>query len=186
MKTFLQIAIIALLLALGTIQILFTLGILGKDELITVCPVNAISMENSKAKIDVDKCIGCRRCVIGVPPANTPADKIVTNTSAIPAAVTPVATKPDNKPTPDTPKTTTGKDTTKQVSQPVKTTPKYTVDPKKCIGCTLCVSNCPVQAITMVDGKAVIDTDVCISCDICVSGNKTDFGGCPVQAISRK
>ena len=30
---------------------------------VEVCPVEAISMENDKAKIDVEKCVDCGRCV---------------------------------------------------------------------------------------------------------------------------
>ena len=53
---------------------------------------------------------------------------------------------------------------------------KYEVKPDACIGCKLCVDKCPVEAIKMVDGKAVIDKEKCIGCGICV--NK-----CPVTAI---
>ncbi|MDY0152273.1 MAG: 4Fe-4S binding protein, partial [Candidatus Cloacimonas sp.] len=64
-------------------------------------------------------------------------------------------------------------------------TPKaHKVDADKCIGCKLCVSNCPVNAITMVNGKAVIDPALCINCGICLNGNNDDFEGCPVSAIT--
>ncbi len=61
---------------------------------------------------------------------------------------------------------------------------KTTVDPKKCIGCKLCVAPCPVSAITMVKGKAVIDTVKCVECGICIDGNGK-FKGCPVKAITK-
>jgi len=53
----------------------------------------------------------------------------------------------------------------------------YIINPDDCIGCRICVTACPVDAISMTaDNKAVIDQDLCIQCGICVAS-------CPVQAI---
>lgn len=41
------------------------------------------------------------------------------------------------------------------------------VDRRRCIGCGLCVSHCPKEAVRIVDGKALIDYDECISCFCC-------------------
>ena len=47
----------------------------------------------------------------------------------------------------------------------------------KCIGCTKCARNCPVNAITgTVRHKHVIDTTKCIKCGTCKAN-------CPVGAI---
>ncbi|HNB54543.1 MAG TPA: hydrogenase iron-sulfur subunit, partial [Anaerolineales bacterium] len=59
------------------------------------------------------------------------------------------------------------------------------VDADRCTGCTLCASDCPYKAISMVertDGHkhkylAVIDPQMCVSCGVCV-------GSCPPLALS--
>ncbi|MCF7935640.1 MAG: 4Fe-4S binding protein [Synergistales bacterium] len=55
---------------------------------------------------------------------------------------------------------------------------KAVVDKDTCIGCEACVGVCPVDAISMVDGKAEVDADTCVECGACVAA-------CPVSAISQ-
>jgi electron transfer flavoprotein alpha subunit len=50
------------------------------------------------------------------------------------------------------------------------------VIPDKCIGCQLCVGECPVGAIDMDGPVARIDPEVCIGCGKC-------FSICPVDAV---
>lgn len=50
-----------------------------------------------------------------------------------------------------------------------------------CNGCGQCVIVCPVQAITMVDNKAVIDEELCVECSVCYRD-----ANCPVNAIRMK
>ncbi|MCF7853917.1 MAG: 4Fe-4S binding protein [Candidatus Pacebacteria bacterium] len=49
------------------------------------------------------------------------------------------------------------------------------IDKNACTGCENCVEACPVDAISMVDGKAEV-SDECIDCGQCVDE-------CPVDAI---
>ena len=51
------------------------------------------------------------------------------------------------------------------------------VDKEKCTGCELCVSECPVECIKMVDDKAEVDADTCTECGVCVDA-------CPSEAIT--
>ena len=60
----------------------------------------------------------------------------------------------------------------------------FFVIPNKCIGCQLCVSVCPTEAISMIHGRAVIETDKCIDCGICENGND-EYKGCPTKAIKK-
>jgi len=51
------------------------------------------------------------------------------------------------------------------------------VDKEKCTGCETCVEECPSDAISMANDKAVVDPDTCIDCGVCVDS-------CPAEAIS--
>lgn len=50
------------------------------------------------------------------------------------------------------------------------------VNQETCTGCEACVGSCPVETITMVDGKALVG-DECIDCGACVDE-------CPVESIT--
>ena len=44
------------------------------------------------------------------------------------------------------------------------------VNVEKCTGCEDCVATCPVECISMIDGKAKVTPDDCTDCEACVSG----------------
>ncbi len=52
------------------------------------------------------------------------------------------------------------------------------IDSEKCEGCGICVSVCPVQAISIIEGKPLINQNKCTECLQCVSE-------CPNAAISQ-
>jgi len=147
-------------------------GFIRKPKVTRVCPVDAITMVNGKAVIDASKCIGCRRCVDGI---------VAPKPSIVPSPTIPEQVLvPEPKESPPT--VVAEKTNAAQAQKPAKKSHK--VNPDKCISCTLCVPACPVNAITMVNNKAVIDKEKCINCGICVSGDNAEFAGCPVSAIS--
>ena len=53
------------------------------------------------------------------------------------------------------------------------------IDKTKCVGCYSCLSSCPQQAITFVDGKCEIDPSKCVNCGTCATL-------CPMSAITNE
>ena len=71
----------------------------------------------------------------------------------------------------------------KKLSEPIlKIAPPELVyiNPEACIGCTLCIQKCPVDAIAGAEGFLhTVIVDECNGCGICVSS-------CPVDCITEK
>ncbi|HOX25551.1 MAG TPA: 4Fe-4S binding protein [Candidatus Krumholzibacteria bacterium] len=53
------------------------------------------------------------------------------------------------------------------------------VDSAKCTACEDCISTCPTECISLIDGKAKVNPDECTDCEACVDV-------CPETAISMK
>ena len=48
------------------------------------------------------------------------------------------------------------------------------IDGNECTGCETCLDRCQMEAIDMVEGKAVVNLIRCIGCGLCVSTCPTD------------
>ena len=55
------------------------------------------------------------------------------------------------------------------------------IDYEKCNGCGRCAEVCPVKAVEMVDDKPVIDPKVCLRCTTCMSECEPQALKIPVQ-----
>ncbi|MBQ0004794.1 MAG: (Fe-S)-binding protein, partial [Clostridiales bacterium] len=51
--------------------------------------------------------------------------------------------------------------------QPIATSSYMPSVSEGCVGCCICAKVCPVEAISMEDGKPVIDETICLGCGIC-------------------
>ena len=51
------------------------------------------------------------------------------------------------------------------------------VNTKLCTGCGSCIDVCPMETISLIDGKAFIEEDKCTNCRMCENE-------CPLEAIS--
>ncbi|TFF99314.1 MAG: 4Fe-4S dicluster domain-containing protein [Promethearchaeota archaeon] len=51
------------------------------------------------------------------------------------------------------------------------------VDESKCEGCGTCIEKCPIEALSLIEGKSYLDENKCIGCGVCVQQ-------CPEGAIT--
>ena len=122
-------------------------GCLGYGDCKTVCEYDAIEIVDGVARIDPENCVACGKCVTECPKA------II---HLIPKVEDAYINRCSN--------------------------PLLGPIVKKscgigCIGCTLCVKVCPVEAITMRDSLAIIDQNKCIHCNKCLEV-------CPPKSIT--
>ncbi len=121
-----------------------------------------------KAKVHLDSCIGCGVCQ-NVCPLPSPAITVSGVTEQI--LVKPPEVRNEAKE--DEAKEEQPKQDAQQ-SEPSK--PVAVINTDECFGCGLCAEDCPLSAITMVDGLPRVNADACVGCGLCASN-------CPAEAI---
>lgn len=113
-------------------------GCLGFGTCVSVCPFDAIHVEDGVAKVDEDKCVACGKCVAICP------RQIIQLTPHKTKKHVEIACSSKDK----------GVDTRNNCNN-------------GCIGCGLCAKACPKDAIIMADNLAKIDYDKCVGCGLC-------------------
>ena len=122
-----------------------------------------------KAKVHLDSCIGCGVCQHVCPLPYGPAITVSGVTEQI--LVNPPEVRNEAKE--DEAKEEQPKQDAQQ-SEPSK--PVAVINTDECFGCGLCAEDCPLSAITMVDGLPRVNADACVGCGLCASN-------CPAEAI---
>ncbi len=137
------------------------------------CPAHAvtvISQDGKKlASVSTDYCIGCGVCQDVCPLPDAPAIKVsgVSEQIRVKAPeVQPETEKGEqsieNGQDADVEQKTDGEQSaaasSRRIAVPV---------PELCVGCGLCAEECPVSAITMIDGLPNVNADTCVGCGLC-------------------
>ncbi len=131
------------------------------------CPANAITISSSverKAVVSADHCIGCGACQHVCPMPDGPAITVSGVTEQV--VVKPPEVRNEAKE--EQPK--------QDAQQSESSKPVAVIDTDQCFGCGLCAEECPLSAITMVDGLPRVNADACVGCGLCASN-------CPAEAI---
>lgn len=134
---------------------------------IKVCPANATEWLPKEKKIMIhnDRCCFCAQCVEVCPvKCLTSSQEYLISSYDRKESITRDSGKPAVK------EGGNGEGAAKKTV--------YRVNPEKCIGCTMCAKNCPVQCIGgQVKSPHVIDETKCVGCGKCASV-------CPKEAIA--
>ena len=137
------------------------------------CPANAVEIvsgaDGRKAVVSLDRCIGCGVCQNVCPLPDGPAIMVSGVTEQILVKPPEVRDEAENAEKPaenekadegekpaETEKTNDA--LSKRIAVPI---------PELCVGCGLCSEECPVSAITMVDGLPSVNAEACVGCGLC-------------------
>ena len=137
------------------------------------CPANAIEIvsgsDGRKAVVSSDHCIGCGVCRHVCPLPDGPAITV----SGVAEQILVKPPEPRNEAenaekTAENEKADEGeKPVENEQSSAASSKPIAVPIPELCVGCGLCSEECPVSAITMVDGLPSVNADACVGCGLC-------------------
>lgn len=149
------------------------MGCIACGVCVEKCPVDTIEMKNNLAILDYEECINCGACVKACPMETI--EHMETDVEE-----TDIEPKKDEKQEekeekPDLKLVSSQSDEETDAVDENKCSIQIT---DECSGCTVCVEECPVDAITGEAGERhEIDPEGCIECENCVDV-------CPTEAIN--
>ena len=122
-----------------------------------------------RAVVSADYCIGCGVCQHICPLPDAPAIQV----SGVSEQIRVKPPEPRNevenaeKPAENEKADEGEKPADSEPSSAASSRPIAVPIPELCVGCGLCSEECPVSAITMVDGLPSVNADACVGCGLC-------------------
>ena len=137
------------------------------------CPAHAIEIvsgpDGRKAVVSEDHCIGCGACQHVCPLPDAPAIGV----SGVAEQIRVKKAEPRN----EVNQNEAGEEQPSQEDTPSAPAKKVAVvNTNECFSCELCAEECPLSAITMVDGLPNVNAAACVGCGLCAEN-------CPAGAI---
>ncbi len=135
------------------------------------CPAHAITVSRQDgrglASVNADYCIGCGVCEDVCPLPDAPAIQVSGVTEQIRVIPPPIQQYCEETSAPGEQNAKNEQKADGEPSSAASSKPVAVPIPELCVGCGLCSEECPVSAITMVDGLPSVNADACVGCGLC-------------------